>query len=194
MIRLSERERGTLKLGGLVIAMLILGFRALPEYLSAVSALRQREESIRLLASRVANRLATVATTRASWVVIRAEHLSAMTRVVMTGRGTTAASELAATIARAADDAGLSLDVLIPEIDSTSGGRLRRVSVRCEGAGDIAALADFLAFIETDSLLLRVPKFTVAASNPYGPPTEAERLRVTITVEALSATVPDSVR
>lgn len=182
---IGERERRTLALGALAVALLLGVGRGLPAWRAWKSAAIARAT---LQAGRAADAEASVRGLRAriDTVEARQGRLGELAPALLDGT-TPAASgaSLSAILSGAAARAGVRLNSVQVVPDSVQAGRtFLRVALHADATGDIAGVARMLALLEGGPELLAVRDLVITQSDPsaQGP----EQLHAELTVEGLA--------
>ena len=183
---LSPRERRIVKLGAAIVAMALVGGRAVPAWVAWVGAGQDR-------ASRAVSELAeahkAVRETGAARDTLRARNERYLTLAPALIGGTspaTAGASLALLVSARSAAAGLELGALRVTVDSAREGVFARISVRGDARGDIRGLTAMLLSLEQGPVLLAIRQLSISASDPGGPADRAEALRMEFLIDGLT--------
>ena len=183
---IPERDRRTLVIGILVIAILFLTSRGLPawrrwdSYQRATAAEIQRQLTLAMSNAR------HLSTTRDS-ASARLRRVDALRTSLVPGETIAeAGAALASLISDMADASNVRVVGISVRSDSTRGA-LARVAVRVAALSDVEGLVEFLRAVEQDESLLAVRELSVDQADVAAPDTRAEVLRIDLYIEALAA-------
>lgn len=206
---LPSTDRRTLAVGAGVVSCILLAGRAVPAWRAWVTDARTQAVDLRVEQLQAAAAVHAYPPVRDS-ARARVERARAATGAMLHAPSAAAAGAM---LAERATGAATSADVRLgsltldaadvrgcrkaPHSPSNAGGPraraaasatapcVRRVRVRTEVTGDARGLAVFLTLLERGLVHIAVPQLALAQADPAAPPTRAEMLRGTITLEAL---------
>lgn len=183
---LNARNRRTVLVAGVAIALLGIAFRGVPAWQAWRGEAR----------GSAAQALAEVARATAMYEAfpILLDSLRARTvrlaRVPVTpfaGRDPAeAGSALADLVKAAARSASVEITSLKVQADSSGSGGLPRVSVAVEAMGDVTGLSMMLASLEMSSVAIAIRSLSVAPTSIETPAHEIERLSLRFQIEGLA--------
>lgn len=183
---ISSRDRRTLLLGAAAVALMLGVGRGLPAWrawdaeVRASAALRSAD------AARAERSVATLPALLDSLQARRAR-FAALEDAALDGRSpTVAGAALASLVSSAAASAGVQVGSVQIRPDTASGVTLRRVHVRADGTGDLAAITRMIVLLEGAPELLAIRELAITQPNAGGPADQPEALRLEIGVEALA--------
>ncbi len=186
MRTLSARDRRALVLGGAAVVLGLALTQGAPRWLASFEdlrdeAYRQRRglldataliEAIPALRDSLAGRKLRFEVERSGLIEDRVP--------------AAAAARLGSLVSLAATSAGLALQSIDLQPDSSTERALRRPAVRGEARGDISGLGQFLLLIESGPPLMRVTTLSVVQADPVGGRDRFEELRISFVVEGSS--------
>lgn len=185
LAKLTARERRAID-AVLALLVLVLGLRATPRLVAAVSRLTARAEATSLELARGRELLAGERLMRDS-LAARAQRMVRLAPLLLAGATPLEArAEFSAAVAAAAARSGLRLTRQESRPDTVCGPFLR-IGLRVETEADVRALAGWLAELESGRQLLTIDELRIQALEPAAAATEPERLRITATIAGLAA-------
>jgi hypothetical protein len=98
----------------------------------------------------------------------------------------TAAADLGALVASAAQAAGLAVGPITVRSDTSTAHVFARPTAHGDARGDVSGLVQFLLLLEVGPPLLTVKQLIVTQTDPGGPTERPEELRVEFVIEALA--------
>ncbi len=182
----SRRDRRTLLVGGVTIALLVGITRGIP-------ALRHHQVNLRAdAAQRAAEAERAEAAVRAhpamkETLAARAAILAGLDSAFVAGDSpAAAAATLAELVSEAAAVAAANLTGMQVRSDSAAPSSFTRVGVRASVTGDLRAITAFLTTLERGPALVRMTELAISQPEAGIPQTRIETLRVDAQIEALA--------
>jgi len=176
------RDRRALVLGGTVVAVAVGFLRVLPWGVRrVVTASVELRERSRLLEHARAD-LAAAGELRDSTAVLTRGLVALAAKLLAGNSAAEATADLSGRLNLAASRSQANLERLDSVPDSVIAGRLRRLSVHVALECDVRGLAGLLHAVETGDAALTVVDLQVAAADPASGGSQAEVLKVEITV------------
>lgn len=187
-MQLSERDRRTLVMGGILVVALVLLARGIPAWRRWDADTRASAREMATEAARAETTVRDLPASLDSLQARRARYV-ALGRGVLDGASTAAAgASLASLVSGAAARAGVQIGSVQVRPDTAGAGTFLRVTVRAEGTGDLPAITRMLEMLEGGRTLLAVRDLSITQPNPGGPAEQPEALRVELAVEGLALT------
>jgi len=179
---MTARDRRALIMGGLVIAVAVLGLRVLPagvrHALSARDALHERA----ILLARTRAEMDLLPALRDSAAVLSQALVALASQVLSGSTAAEAGADLSGRLNLAASRAPARVERLNPLPDSTSDGRLGRVRVQLAVETDVRGLIALLRSIDAGAEVLKLDELRVEAPEPVAVRRGPEILKVEVTV------------
>jgi hypothetical protein len=184
-LALAPRDRRTLLAGALVMGAIIAAGRGVPAWRAWQRGARDRAAALAIAVDRGESLIRAQRTLRDSLAARDARFLGLAPALLPGESPAGAGATLAGLISAAAVPAGVHLDAVRIDPDSTLSATFTPVAVHVEAGGDVRGLAALLVALERGPALLAIRDLTIAALEPAAPPDRMERLRITLTVEGL---------
>jgi hypothetical protein len=188
-LSLSLKDRRALVIGGgAVAAILVLG-RGVPAWYRWQQSTRETARAI-VEEARISVRAVKYAAATRDSVAVRRARADAAKPILLAAESHPASvAELTSLLGTLAQESNVRIGSMQVARDSTrpDGARLRHVTVRGEGAGDIAGITAFVFAVETQQPTLVFRQFAVSQSDPAATADKMESLRLEFTIEALAA-------
>jgi hypothetical protein len=191
-LRVASRDRKTAIVGGIVVLSLLGIGRGAPVWYRWQS---KADEFTRVVLTEASEAAASVTRAREVAAAKRRAEMQKMEVVPAFVNGSvvaTAASNLAAVVVDAATGNGVRMGSLQTSADSTALQRegVVHLRVRGEATGDVAAVTQFLAVLESGLPLIAVRELSVTQGEPTAPANRPESLHVRFVIEALGHIEP----
>jgi hypothetical protein len=185
---ISERDRRTCLIGGVIVASLIALSKGIPAWRGWMAE-SQAGAAEQTRAAADADALVRRARALRDTLAARNSRYIALAPALVEGNTAAEASAtLASLVSSAASAAGVKLGAvqLRPPADTGDRSAFVRVSVHADVVGDIRGVTAMLAGLERGPVRLRVRALTATQSDVAGPPDHVEVLRADLTVEGLA--------
>jgi hypothetical protein len=182
-MRLSERDRRALMMGGVVTLAGLLAFRAIPWGARQVTGLQQDLESRRMLLAQARAELAAPGVLEDSALALRKGIEALAPRILAGSSEAEALASLSGQLTHLATAHQSKVLQFEGQPDSTTAGGLRRVTAKAAIEGDIRGITALLAELSTESIVV-VPTalaINVVDPAPTGRSPEVLRLEITVT-------------
>jgi hypothetical protein len=176
------RDRRTLLIGGLVIAVAVLGLRVLPWIVRRASGAHAMLRERAVLLARTREELASLPTLRDSAAVLSQALVALAPQVLSGSTAAEASADLAGRMNLAASRAPAKVSRLDPLPDSGGEGRLGRAVVHASLETDVRGLVAFIRAIDAGDEVLVLDELRIEAPEPGAADRGPEVLRVEVTV------------
>jgi hypothetical protein len=187
--RLSARDRRALYAGGAILVGALV-FRSAAPILGALTGLAESNQRSSDLVTLVHRDAADAASMRDSLLARRRRLAASDSLLLPSGTPASVASELAASLRRAAADVGLELLGATTEPGAAASGSLQRARVRLDAQGDVSGILQFLLLVELSPGLLDVSDLAITALEPGAADDRAEAIRISLTIEGVALAAP----
>jgi hypothetical protein len=169
-------------LGGVVIAVAVIGLRVLPSGVRRATAAHALLRERAGLLARTRAELAALPRLRDSAAVLTRALVALAPQVLSGSTPAEASADLSGRMNLAASRAPARVDRLDPMPDSSGNGRLGRARVRAALQTDVRGLVAFIRAIDAGDEVLTLDELRIEAPEPGAPERGPEILRVEVTV------------
>lgn len=181
---MTGRDRRALALGGIAIALALVGLRGLPWLWSQLSKVHEEMLARRELLERAEADLGALPILQDSAKRLTEGVVDLAPRLLAGASSSEAIAGLSGHLTHLAIAHQARLDRTDPVPDSTAAGDLRRVSMDAVFESDVRGLAGLLAGFATTQQLTNLTRLRVTAADPTATGKGPEVLRIEVRVEA----------
>ena len=179
---MTPRDRRALVVGGVAVAVAVLGLRVLPWAVRRVTEAHAQLRERATLLARTRDEMASLPTLRDSAAVLSQALVALAPQVLSGATPAEAGADLSGRMNLAASRAPAKVERLDPLPDSSGDGRLGRVRVHAALETDIRGLVALIRAIDGGDEVLTLDELRVEASEPGMASRGPEILKVEITV------------
>lgn len=181
---MTPRDRRALLLGLVVLLGAWLGLRGVPRLAGRWIEVRHRLEARTELLAETRAALASLPRMEDSARALTAAIRGLAPRILTAGNAPLALGDLSGRLRLLAARHQVRLLAVAPLADSSAAGRLHRVRAAITLESDFRGLADFLAAIADDPVVLVAEQLGVTAADPWADAGQPERLQAELRVSA----------
>ena len=179
---MTPRDRRALLVGGLVVAVAVLGLRVLPWGLQRATVAHALLSERAGLLARMREELASLPRLRDSAAVLTRGLVALAPQVLSGSTPAEAGADLSGRMSLAASRAPARVDRLNPLPDSGGAGRLGRARVHAVFETDVRGLIAFLRAIDAGDEVLTLEELHIEAPEPGAAKRGPEILKVEVTI------------